>query len=186
MKHKVMGIDPGVSGAVSGIKLKDGYVEAVTLWDMPVVVNGKGKTEIDVGGIVHLITDFNPDDVFLEKAQPMSRYGKRQGVVSTGGYMKGYGILIGVLTVLAYKFEEVTPQAWKKIIFDGPLEKIEGETTSRRLTRTKNRSRARAEDEFLADGLGKRFPLAKDHNRAEAFLIGFYGCKVGGKLGQSS
>ena len=181
MVERIVGIDPGTSGALAGITLDDGHIKAVTLNDMPIIKikKGTGKkakvvTEIDPVQVMAMLNEFAPFHVFIEKAQPMSRYGKVQGVVSTAGYMKGYGILLGILYAGGYDFTEVSPQQWKKWVFTEKMEKIERESDAKRKGRAKTLSRERAQEEFST----QMFPLVKDHNKAEAFLIGLYGCGV--------
>ena len=163
MEYRILGIDPGVTGAFAGIVIKDGLIEKIDMWDMPLVKIKTGKNEVDPMGALDVLVNFGPDHTFIEKAQPMSRFGKKQGVASTGGYMKGYGILIGLLASQSEfsQYTEVTPQAWKKVMLsEAGLDKTA--------------SRVRAGE--VCPGL--KFPLVKDHNKAEALLIGIYGRTV--------
>ena len=158
MFKKIMGIDPGNTGAFAGITLKGDFIKSLEMWDMPLVKTKSGKNEVDPRCVIDILTGFDADYVFIEKAQPMARFGKKQGVASTGGYMKGYGVLLGVIAALGFKYEEVTPQAWKKaLLSEAGLDKTA--------------SRKRAEEVYE----GVKFPLVKDHNKAEAFLIAIYG-----------
>ncbi len=163
MEYRILGIDPGVTGAFAGIVIKDGLIEKIDMWDMPLVKIKTGKNEVDPLGVLEIILTFEADHVFIEKAQPMARFGKKQGVASTGGYMKGYGILIGLLVSQSefFPYTEVTPQAWKKVM----LSEVGMDKTA---------SRKRAEEVYS----GVKFPLVKDHNKAEALLIGIYGRMV--------
>jgi len=163
MEHRILGIDPGVTGAFAGIVIEGELIKNVSMWDMPLVKTKTGKNEVDPLGVLEIILTFEADHVFIEKAQPMARFGKKQGVASTGGYMKGYGILIGLLVSQSEfsPYTEVTPQAWKKVM----LSEVGMDKTA---------SRKRAEEVYS----GVKFPLVKDHNKAEALLIGIYGRMV--------
>jgi crossover junction endodeoxyribonuclease RuvC len=146
------GIDPGLSGAIAFVS-EEGI--PVAMCDIPVLAIGKGRV-LNGHEIKEILLRQKPCFVAIEKAQPMPK----QGVVSTGNYMKSYGILIGMLVGLDIPYSEVPPQRWKKVMMpDMPKEK--------------QSSVVRAFQMFPAIS----FPRKKDHNKADALLIAVYGLK---------
>lgn len=169
----VIGIDPGVTGAVAVYCGDQWIVE-----DCPTNIAVKRKTRrapkpsqsksykskthaCDPAGMAALLTEYNYEDaqVFVEKVGPM----KGQGVTSMFGFGMGYGIWLGVLATLQLPYTLVTPQAWKKEMLIG-------------VGQEKGASIARAKQLFpyLSDCLTR----AKDDGRAEAILIGEYGRRL--------
>lgn len=148
----LMGIDPGLHGAVAFIVSHD--LGLLSAFDMPTVAN-----EIDAAGIARLIETTRPDDAFIERVG--SRPG--QGVASSFKFGKGFGTLLGVLAALKVPATLVTPQSWKKHY---------------RLSSDKEASRLRALE--LWPGRAELFTLKKHEARAEAALIARYGLHIEG------
>lgn len=146
----VAGIDVGFSGAIVLMRydriLKEFY-------DMPVLRVGK-KQELDGCRIRDILYDV--DHVFIEKAQVMPK----QGIVSMGSYMKGFGIIIGICIGLQKPYSLVTPQAWKKEMMHG-------------MQKEKEASILRVRELYPKLDLSRK----KDHGVADAILIVLYGLK---------
>lgn len=112
MKATFCGIDPGKNGGIAFLE-EDGTV--YTVLRMP-------ETERDIADV------FGPGCppiklVMLEKAQvypakfnPREGEERRQGTVSSGKYMQGYGFLRGLLTGLKIGFDEVAPITWQRYL----------------------------------------------------------------------
>jgi len=104
---RLLGIDPGKKGGLA--VMKNGKIEDV----MGMVVGGK---DLDLEYIALWIVDAGTIDLaIIEKvtARP------DQGVVSALTFGKVTGAIHGILATLKIPRQEVTPQAWKKVILAG-------------------------------------------------------------------
>ena len=160
--HTFASIDPGVSGALA-IFSHAGELQHLT--DMPVIQTkkGKGKTTsvLDRAMIVDTLLLHSVDHVFLElsQARPPRRAGQAvtPGIVSTGSYMRNYGILLGICSGLQIRCTEVTPQAWKAKVMSG-------------MAKDKGASIIRAGELYPNVPLNRK----KDHHKSDALLLGWY------------
>jgi len=96
----IIGIDPGVSGAIAVLDSKG---ELAPKW------HKLSETECDAGNF--LWEDY-PKETFayIERVHAMPK----QGVSSVFKFGQSYGFLRGLLIGLGIPFEEVTPQKWQK------------------------------------------------------------------------
>jgi len=101
----IIGIDPGAKGGIAF--LSPDKLDAIV---MPMA----GK-ELDISTIVNTISYFDVELAVVEKCHTRPE----QGVVSSGKFMKGYGVLLGILGALKISTMLVTHQAWKKVILAG-------------------------------------------------------------------
>lgn len=153
----IIGIDPGITGAVAIMQLGFG----VSIYDTPVAVmkksNGKNKTDFLAKNMADILKGYESSDchAFLEQVGSMPG----QGVSSTFGFGKGYGMWIGILAALNIPYSLVTPQAWKKQFMLGKCDKDD--------------SRIRAIELFPA--CSKELARKMDIGRADALLIAEYG-----------
>lgn len=137
-----LGIDPGKTGGISfhhsmGEVSATGFSKKHTNRDRYDVI--KAYQDRDVKRCIAII----------EKVHTMPK----QGIVSAGNFMKGYGFLLGCLTALEIPFEYVTPQKWQRYL--GCLSKGD-----------KNVTKQKAQE---------LFPHLKiTHAVADALLIGEY------------
>lgn len=142
MKYScVMGVDPGISGAVAFYfpEFND-----VSVYDVPVV-----DGQVNGPALADLILQYSPDVAIIESVHSMPK----QGVASTFKFGMAYGIAIGVVGACRVPMHLVTPSFWKKKF---------------RLGSDKEEARALAISRFPANtGFGRK----KDHGRAEAALI---------------
>ena len=145
----IMGVDPGLSGAIAFYFPR--HPERVSVEDMPVAGG-----DIDCVTLAGRIRQFAPDLAIVEAVHAMPK----QGVSSTFRFGAGYGAIRGVLAALDVPTHLVTPGAWKKHF---------------RLTADKEQARALALRLFPA--VGERFSRKKDDGRAEAALIARYGAE---------
>lgn len=152
----VIGIDPGLSGAVARITdlLNDGQL-SVRLDDAPTrwIAKGKGKRRVYDLAMMDFIlaTILVPGIVaVIEDVGPMPG----QGVTSM--FSMGYGVGAWEALLVAHQvpYEKVRPQRWKGVLLDGT-------------NKDKGAARMKAEALFPQADLGSR----KDQGRAEALLI---------------
>ena len=137
----ILGIDPGISGAVAFYFPQEGRV---SVYDTPVAGN-----QVDGAGLAHLINKYNPDVAMIEAVHSMPG----QGVSSTFKFGMAYGIAIGTVAASMIPYHLVSPARWKKHFH---------------LTSDKDQSRALA-IQFWPEN--KNFGRKKDNGRAEAALL---------------
>ena len=146
----VIGIDPGLDGAVAVLK----GAKLVRLLDTPIIEAGK-KRQLVTTAMRKMLLPYIDDDVIvaLERVHSMPK----QGVASSFRFGQGLGIWEGLVVGLGYRLEWVTPQAWKKRMMDG-------------MPKDKGASIVRALQIFPDADLS----LKKHHGRADALLIAEY------------
>lgn len=107
----VVGIDPGLSGAIAAVEPKN--EELVWVIDMPVAGN---TVAIHLLAEIHSADDYGPwdvrhnDPVAIERVHSMPK----QGVASTFTFGQAYGTLIGWFSARGQRIEHVTPGDWKR------------------------------------------------------------------------
>jgi len=144
----VIGIDPGISGAIARFNAKDNSLE---IHDMPIMEVNKKKT-ISPQLVVNILKEAAAP-VFIEKVAAMPG----QGVTSMFNFGKGFGVLLGAAAGLGLQTTQVTPQQWMKAL---------------KCQRGKDANRQRACELFpqYAD----MFARKKDDGRADAALLAYY------------
>lgn len=152
---RIVGIDPGKTGAVALINGQD----FVSVADMPVVRVGK-KEIVSAPALAALIRSLEPDMVVVE--QVSSRPG--EGVASAFQFGRGYGVIIGVAAALGLRLEYATPPAWKSLFHLNRKDKDE----ARHVVQSRFPDRA------------DLFSRKMDVGRADAVLIGIYGAHAYG------
>lgn len=158
---RILGIDPGLEGALC---LLDTETNAVEIIDMPTLKLkvGKGsKNVIDPFALGAWVDGRNKngiDQAWLERVSSSSQ----MGVTSAFTFGEGYGIVRGVLAANFIPTERVTPASWKAAL------KVPAE---------KDGAIARASEMFPRDI--HHWPLKKHDGRAEARLIAHYGAQHG-------
>jgi crossover junction endodeoxyribonuclease RuvC len=158
MMGNVLGIDPGLSGALATVN-ENGVVK---VWDMPVfdVVKGKKKKRfLDEAALSNLLKSIRSDTfiAYLEEVGPMPK----QGVVSTFSFGSIYGALRQALICHGFIRNLVRPQEWQKAL------KVYG---------GKDGARMRA-SELMPDYSAYWEQRKGDHNRADAALIALHGLR---------
>ena len=149
---KVIGIDPGLSGAIA--ILEDGKVQ--NIFDMPVMAEGKkNKRQLNSAQLVNIIkenTKINEEIlVVVEQVNAMPG----QGVTSMFNFGQTFGAIKGVCAALKLPIFFVRPSKWKK-----HFELINS---------SKDASRTKVIEMFpiLSNQLSKK----KDVNKSDAILI---------------
>lgn len=153
MSKFIVGIDPGISGAIA---IVDEYGKYHEVHDMPIMANGKGnakaKNKVNASGLKNILNLYNIKMIYLERVSSMPG----QGVASMFSMGDTFGCIRGVCAALDLPVEIITPQSWKKYYGLGKDKEI---------------VRAKAIELFPEAPLSRK----KDHNRAEAILIANYG-----------
>lgn len=109
----IIGIDPGIGGAVC--LLKDGN-QILELKPTPTIVMKK-KRQYDVREMSEIIKTYAHlrPSVYIEQVAAMPK----QGVTSMFSFGKGYGMWIGIVTAHGLPLTMVTPQEWKSELLSG-------------------------------------------------------------------
>jgi crossover junction endodeoxyribonuclease RuvC len=145
-EHHVIGIDPGLTGAIAIVSPTD---EVILCTDLP--LTDEDKPSVDGNLLYRLIDKFMPCTVVVEKVHAMPG----QGVTSMFNFGKSYGTILTAVKIAGANLLGITPQVWKK---------------AQGLIKTeKEDSRQLALKKYPA--AFKSLLRKKDHGRAEALLI---------------
>ena len=155
---RVLGIDPGLSGALAVIDTHNS--PRLVVGDIPVshAAHGKGKrAHINVWIMREwLRAEFPIDLAIVEQVGAMPG----QGVTSMFRFGQAAGICYGLLIGMGIKTFRVTPRVWKKAMGVG---------------REKDQARQIVTEMYPASA--GEFKRKKDVDRAEATLIAVYGSR---------
>ena len=149
-----IGVDPGLrSGAIGAVDHDGNFIAAYNIAAV--------DDRIDARALKQMILDMTiPGDdyaICVEQVWTMPK----QGIASTGRFMRAYGAIGAVCELLCDRVFYVTPQVWKK---------------SMNVTSDKEQSLAEARQRFPQAVL----KLKKDHGKAEALLIAEYARRAWG------
>lgn len=150
----VLGIDPGLTGGLA-IVTGDRDVRARLVEAIDVPCEGEGPKREVSPSVLDFISKHKPDAAYIERAQAMPDQGSSSGFI----YGKAYGALRMAVRGMRIPLTTIESTAWKK---------------AHSLIKTgKEDSRLRALSLLPegADFLARK----KDHGRAEAALIAWYG-----------
>ena len=149
---KIIGVDPGLSGAVAILKDK----KILNLFDMPVMSEGKkNKRQLNSALLVSLlkenIKDSDEVSVVVEQVNAMPG----QGVTSMFNFGQTFGAIKGICAALELPIFFVRPSKWKKYF--------------ELINSSKDSSRTKAIEMYpkLSNQLSKK----KDVNKSDAILI---------------
>ena len=145
----IMGLDPGVSGAVAFYYPEKPLL--IAAYDVPLV-----DKRINPSALSDLIKMHGPDLAVIEIVHAMPR----QGVSSSFNFGVSYGMALGVVGAMKIPVVSVSPTKWKKYFG---------------LSSDKEESRALAISKWPASD---HFRRKKDDGRAEASLLAVYGAKT--------
>ena len=156
---KIIGIDPGLSGAIA--ILKDNKV--IDIFDMPVMSEGKkNKKQLNSAQLVNIINENTEknEEIFVVVEQVNAMPG--QGVTSMFNFGQTFGAIKGVCAALQLPIFFVRPSKWKK-----HFELINS---------SKDASRTKVIEMYpsLAHQLSKK----KDVNKSDAILIARFYCET--------
>lgn len=150
----ILGVDPGLSGALAFFDPSKGLLIVRDMPTVDVVRNGKHKREISPQMLANLVREHNVTAAFVERVGAMPG----QGVSSVFSFGRSLGIVEGVLAALELSTTIIPPQTWQKAVG------VRG---------GKDGSRARAAELFPRDAA--QFARKKDDGRADAALIAWFG-----------
>ena len=149
---KVIGIDPGLSGAIAILENN----KVLNLYDMPVMSEGKkNKKQLNSAHLSQYISsniiDINKTVVVVEQVNAMPG----QGVTSMFNFGQTFGAIKGICAAMSLPIFFVRPAKWKKH-FD-------------LINSSKDASRTKAIEMYplISDKLSKK----KDVNKSDAILI---------------
>jgi hypothetical protein len=151
---QVLGVDPGICGGLSIVRLLESGPHLVDAIDVPVVGSG-AKQRVDAIALQQWLLDHGPHRAFVERAGVMPR----QGIASGFKFGRATGAIEAIITVCNIPLEFIEPSLWKRAL------RLRG--------KDKEGSRQFALNLFPhAHHLLKR---KLDHQRAEAALIAYVG-----------
>ena len=149
---KIIGIDPGLSGAIAVMHDK----KVINMYDMPVMAEGKkNKRQLNSSQLVNIIKEnINEDEetiVVVEQVNAMPG----QGVTSMFNFGQSFGVLKGICFAMRLPMFFVRPAKWKKYY--------------NLINSEKDASRTRAIEIF--PNFSSQLSKKKDSNKADAILI---------------
>jgi hypothetical protein len=151
---KFLGCDPGIHGAFALVEVNGDACHVVDAIDIP-TIGTKAKERVNVHAIQEWILRHGPHRAFIERGGTMPR----RGIASAYKFGRSVGALEAVIALCAIPLEIVEPSVWKQVL------RLKG--------KDKELSRQRALELFpRAQHLLAR---RKDHQRAEAMLLAYYG-----------
>lgn len=152
---RIIGIDPGLSGAVAVLTGSDSLI-VIDMPTMTVERNGKSKRQVSASELAAIFANFNSNDthVFVEKVSAMAG----QGVTSVFSFGRSFGMIEGILAAFKLPVTYVSPATWVKAVSRG---------------QGKDASRARAMELFPNNQ--SDFKRVKDDGRSDSALIAYWG-----------
>lgn len=172
----VVGIDPGITGAVA---VMDG-ANVVRVYDTPIaLVNNKKVYDplrmleiLQLAGKATVYIELVHGGIFANRLGPGGKP-MTMGAVSAFNFGKGYGLWLGLIAALSLPHVQVAPATWKKhLLADMPKGKGASLEVAKRLY-----------PEKALTVLTRQ----KDEGRAEAMLIATYGYRrQSGLLGHTT
>ena len=151
----IIGIDPGISGAISIVENK----KIIEVYDTPTMIDGKkNKRQINSAQVTNIIKERLNDDkeviVVVEHVNAMPG----QGVTSMFNFGQSFGVIKGICAALSLPIYFVRPTKWKKHF---------------NLIKT-NKDASRTKVIEVYPELSSKLHRKKDSNRADAILIALY------------
>ena len=151
----IIGIDPGISGAISIIENK----KVLEVYDTPTMIDGKkNKRQINSAQVTNIIKEtLNKGKkvvVVVEHVNAMPG----QGVTSMFNFGQSFGVIKGICAALNLPIYFVRPTKWKKHF---------------NLIKT-NKDASRTKVIEVYPGISDKLHRKKDSNRADAILIALY------------
>jgi crossover junction endodeoxyribonuclease RuvC len=155
-QRNVIGIDPGVSGALALVACDGGLLEVL---DMPVLADGPaGRRNVNAPLLAELLARWHAREVICEfvSARP------KEGAVGAFSFGRSRGLIEGACAALSLPIRFLTPPAWKRIVGLAP-------------------GKAGAKDAARSEAIRRwpdkagLFARVRDDGRAESALIGLAG-----------
>ena len=151
----IIGIDPGISGAISIVENK----KILEVYDTPTMIDGKkNKRQINSAQVTNIIRERLKDGkeitVVVEHVNAMPG----QGVTSMFNFGQSFGVIKGICAALSLPIYFVRPTKWKKHF---------------NLIKT-NKDASRTKVIEVYPEISSKLHRKKDSNRADAILIALY------------
>ena len=151
----IIGIDPGVSGAISILENK----KVLEIYDMPTMIDGKkNKKQVNGSQVTNIIkerlTNGKEMIVVVEHVNAMPG----QGVTSMFNFGQSFGVIKGICSALSIPIYFVRPMKWKKYF---------------NLIKT-NKDASRTKVIQIYPQISSKLSRKKDSNKADAILIARY------------
>lgn len=155
MSDLILGIDPGLNGAVALVELHTG--ELVEVFDMPTLTL-KGKRTINEYGLAQIVDDYSQAirDAWIERTWP--RPTDRLNIAFD--FALAYGLARGVVAASFIPLHDASPQAWKRAMG---------------IPAGADKDASRHAASLIWPRAHIRWPAKRHHGRAEAALIAAYG-----------
>ena len=151
----IIGIDPGINGAISIIENK----KILEVYDTPTMIDGKkNKRQINSAQVTNIFKERlnNDKDVIVVVEQVNAMPG--QGVTSMFNFGQSFGVIKGICAALSLPIHFVRPTKWKKHF---------------NLIKT-NKDASRTKVIEVYPEISSKLHRKKDSNRADAILITLY------------
>ena len=151
----IVGIDPGVSGAISVMENK----KVVEIFDMPTMIDGKkNKKQVNGSQVTNIIKERLNDGkeiiAVIEHVNAMPG----QGVTSMFNFGQSFGVIKGICAALSIPTYFIRPTKWKKYF---------------NLIKT-NKDASRTKVIQIYPEISSQLSRKKDSNKADAILIARY------------
>ena len=151
----IIGVDPGISGAISVVENK----KILEVYDTPTMIDGKkNKRQINSAQVTNIIKERLNEDkevvVVVEHVNAMPG----QGVTSMFNFGQSFGVIKGICAALSLPIHFVRPTKWKKHF---------------NLIKT-NKDASRTKVIEVYPEISEKLKRKKDSNRADAILIALY------------
>ena len=153
----IIGIDPGITGAISVLENK----KVIEVYDTPTMIDGKkNKRQVNGAQVTNIIKEnLNKDKdkevvVVVENVNAMPG----QGVTSMFNFGQSFGVIKGICSALSLPIYFVRPAKWKKHF---------------NLIKT-NKDASRTKVIQIYPEISSKLSRKKDSNKADAILIARY------------
>jgi len=151
----ILGIDPGVSGAISVLEGK----KVIDIFDMPTMIDGKkNKKQVNGSQVSNIFKERLKEGkeiiVVVEHVNAMPG----QGVTSMFNFGQSFGVIKGICSALSLPIYFIRPTKWKKHF---------------NLIKT-NKDASRTKVIEIYPEISSKLSRKKDSNKADAILIARY------------
>ena len=151
----IIGIDPGVSGAISIMENK----KVIEIHDMPTMIDGKkNKKQVNGSQVTNIIKEkLNQNKEIIVVVEHVNAM-PGQGVTSMFNFGQSFGVIKGICSALSIPIYFVRPAKWKKYF---------------NLIKT-NKDASRTKVIQVYPEISNQLSRKKDSNKADAILIARY------------
>lgn len=155
----MIGIDPGLQGAIAHVEMADGRPRVVSVWDMPTLCGS-----LDTAGVWRLVETLRSSQFVVERVHAFQGASSK----SSFNFGQGFGRLEGLLHAADVSTHFVEPREWKR-----QLQIPQAKTTAAR----KQASRRKAAEIFSRDDCAEWWAAESKDGRWEAALLAYWGLK---------